>query len=314
MTRKLKMTELKTFSPDLSGTQHSAADSKQQNTPLFFESERGFGGKRKPSFLVKRKFSLSPNLSPFTLIELLVVIAIIAILAAMLMPALQQARDRAKLSTCVNNLKQVGLGFTGYTDSFNDFYPADRTMTGGNEGVWCYMLTAMTKNIRPSCFICPGSFSIYSGAQAGGSTYAERANRALRDTLPATPDWILTVTGYGYNPYLSGVLGSGTFDTYDPQVKNGRFKTTSVRRPGTTILCAEQKDITNGNNHKAKHSSTADFPPSTTAGMPNDDYHNDTSSVLWADGHVTTHVNAKLSLRYGADSSRLANYYHLRVK
>ena len=43
-----------------------------QNTPLFFESERGFGGKRKPSFLVKRKFSLSPNLSPFTLIELLV--------------------------------------------------------------------------------------------------------------------------------------------------------------------------------------------------------------------------------------------------
>ena len=43
-----------------------------QNTPLFFESERGFGGKRKPSFLVKRKFSLSPKLSPFTLIELLV--------------------------------------------------------------------------------------------------------------------------------------------------------------------------------------------------------------------------------------------------
>ena len=46
-----------------------------KNTPLFFESERGFGGKRKPSFLVKRKFSLSPKLSPFTLIELLVVIA-----------------------------------------------------------------------------------------------------------------------------------------------------------------------------------------------------------------------------------------------
>ncbi|MBR2910823.1 MAG: hypothetical protein IKC05_04385, partial [Lentisphaeria bacterium] len=53
--------------------QNTAGFAQQQNTPLFFESERGFGGKRKPSFLVKRKFSLSPNLSPFTLIELLVV-------------------------------------------------------------------------------------------------------------------------------------------------------------------------------------------------------------------------------------------------
>ncbi|MBE6393757.1 MAG: hypothetical protein E7044_06855, partial [Lentisphaerae bacterium] len=45
--------------------QNTAGFVQQQNTPLFFESERGFGGKRKPSFLVKRKFSLSPNLSPF---------------------------------------------------------------------------------------------------------------------------------------------------------------------------------------------------------------------------------------------------------
>ena len=54
-----------------------------QNTPLFFESERGFGGKRKPSFPVKRKFSLSPKLSPFTLIELVVTIAIIVLTVAL---------------------------------------------------------------------------------------------------------------------------------------------------------------------------------------------------------------------------------------
>ena len=63
------------------------------------------------------------NKSAFTLIELLVVIAIIAILAAILFPVFAQAREKARQTSCLSNMKQVGLGLLMYTQDYDENYP-----------------------------------------------------------------------------------------------------------------------------------------------------------------------------------------------
>jgi prepilin-type N-terminal cleavage/methylation domain-containing protein/prepilin-type processing-associated H-X9-DG protein len=105
----------------------------------------------------------------FTLIELLVVIAIIAILAAILFPVFAKAREKARQSSCLSNLKQINLAWLSYAQDYDERTCCDRVTTGSSPGVgfyydFPYVLLPYIKNNQ--VFDCPSSsVAKYTGGQ-----------------------------------------------------------------------------------------------------------------------------------------------------